>query len=329
MRSTSPQIDRTSTPVTWRRLAEYGVPGAAVGIALATPLVYWSRLPEPMASHWGPSGMPDASSGRVFDVALMAAVTLVIGFGPLLAVRAPMTRFMSRVLIAVSWGGATLLGTLRVITVQANLDAPTWESAGSVTAWTMLAVAGGAVLMALAGAWVAGDRPDAPRDTRSVEAVTVAPGEAVVWASGTTGRLGAGVGVALLGVAALGAWLMPGPGRIIFTGTVTLAAVLMTMFGQCRVVIGPHGMTIRLGWLGWPRLHVPVAQIAEVTVEDIDPMSYGGWGLRRVHGATAVVIRAGQGIRVERSDGPALVVSVDDAVTGAGVLLAHVNAARA
>jgi hypothetical protein len=185
-----------------------------------------------------------------------------------------------------------------------------------------------AALAALVGVWLAGDRPDHQRSTRPVDAVTVKAGEAVVWTGGTSSRLGGVVAAVLVLVAGMGAWLIPGPGRIVFVAAICLAAMAMTLMGQCRVTIGPRGMTVRLGWLGWPRLSVPIEYVAEVMVEDIDPLTYGGWGIRAVPGATGVIIRAGEGIRVERTNGRALVVAVDDAAVGAGVLLAHMAGAK-
>lgn len=314
---------------TWRRLAEYALPSAAIGIAVITPLAYWSRLPEPVASHWGFSGAPDASASRLADLLVIAFVTAAMAIGPLLAARAPMPRSMARFLVAASWAGSGMFATLRVLTVGANLDAASWQQAGEVTGVTMLWALGIASGAALVGAWLASDRPDHERSTRSVSALAVQPGEAVVWTSGTSSRVGGLAAAALVLVAGLGAWLLPGTGRIVFVAAISLAALAMTVMGQCRVTVGPRGMTVRLGWLGWPRLSVPVERISEVTVEDIDPMAYGGWGVRSVPGATGVIIRAGEGIRVERTNGRALVVAVDDAAVGAGVLLAHVEAAKA
>ncbi len=70
---------------------------------------------------------------------------------------------------------------------------------------------------------------------------------------------------------------------------------------------------------------MPIADVAEVRVEMAEPMSYGGWGLRVVPGATAVMIRRGDAIRVERHFRRALIITVDDAAQGAGVLLTHAS----
>ncbi|PKQ25566.1 MAG: hypothetical protein CVT64_09095 [Actinobacteria bacterium HGW-Actinobacteria-4] len=320
--------DLEADRATWRRIAEFALPGAAIGVAFLTPVAYWSRLPEPLASHWGVSGAPDASAPRLVDLLVIGFVTVTIALGPILAARAPMPRSMARLLVGTAWAGSATFATLRVLTVRANLDVPSWQQASEVTGLTMLAVLGIATVAAVFGVLLAGDRPDHQRSTYSVDAATVKPGEAVVWVSGTSSRLGALVASVLVLVAGLGAWLLPGQGRIIFVAAILMAALAMTVMGQCRVTVGPRGMTVRLGWLGWPRLSVPIAQVTDVRVEDIDPMSYGGWGVRSVPGATGVIIRAGEGIRVERTTGRALVVAVDDAAVGAGVLLAHVAVAR-
>ncbi len=105
-----------------------------------------------------------------------------------------------------------------------------------------------------------------------------------------------------------------------------LVALAVAAFGQVRDRRPARG-DVACGWLGFPRLRVPIEDVATVTVEDVAPMSYGGWGLRQVPGATAVVVRRGEGLRIERRSGRLFVVTVDDAAMAAGVLLAHRDAA--
>ena len=49
-------------------------------------------------------------------------------------------------------------------------------------------------------------------------------------------------------------------------------------------------------------------------------MSYGGWGYRVRPGVRAIVIRGGEGLRIGRTNKADLVVTVDDAATGAGLV---------
>ena len=55
-----------------------------------------------------------------------------------------------------------------------------------------------------------------------------------------------------------------------------------------------------------------------ITVEALG--AFGGWGWRRVPGALGVVLRNGEALRVERKQGHALVVTVEDAATAAALV---------
>lgn len=315
------------TASSWRRGAEWAIPLLAVGVALLLPLLVWGRLPEPMAVHWDTSGTPDGSLPRIVDLLVMAGATAAVGLAPLLATRLRMPRSQARILVAVATGGSGLLATLRVLSVRANLDVAQWEAAGQLGGTTMLLTFVLAVLLGAGGAWLAGDRPDHQPPSHPVPPAEVVTGQAVVWSGRATGRLGVVTPSVLLAAAALGAWLVPGDARTVLIVVLPIVALALTTLGQAQVTIGPRGIAVGLGWLGWPRLRVPVEEVADVTVEDVQPMAYGGWGLRLVPKVTAVVIRRGEGIRVERPDGRTLVVTVDDAARGAGVLLAHRDAA--
>lgn len=323
----SPIVNRPSTAedaahASWRRIVEWVLPLLAVATTVVVPLAVWGRLPDPMASHWALSGVPDDALPKISEVLLITLVTAIVGIGPLLALRVRFSRWSTRVLVALAVGGSGLFATLRVLTVRANLDAATWEAAAPLpwsTALVTLVVGG---VLGAVGVWLAGDRPDPPVTTSPPADVEVVPGEAVVWSGGASSRFGTVVPAALLALTA-GSWWIAGPARNVVLIVLPLVALVATLVGEVRVTVGPRGLTAGLGWLGWPRLRVPIDQITDVRVEDVEPTAYGGWGLRFVPGATAVVIRRGEAIRVERTGRRVLVVTVDDAARGAGVLLAH------
>ena len=82
------------------------------------------------------------------------------------------------------------------------------------------------------------------------------------------------------------------------------------------------GLTLS-GLVGVARYRIPLERIVGADVVDVVPLEYGGWGLRLSRrGEIAVVLRGGPGLRVERRGGRPLVVTVDDAATGAGLLRA-------
>ena len=57
-------------------------------------------------------------------------------------------------------------------------------------------------------------------------------------------------------------------------------------------------------------------------------MAYGGWGWRIRPGRRAYIIRGGPAIRIERANGVAVIVTVDDAAQGAAVIESLARARR-
>lgn len=306
----------------WRRAAELAIPALAVVVAGATPLVLWNRLPDPMASHWDISGTPDASLPRVAEFLLITALTAAILLGALAVSRLRLTRGAARLHIGLLAATSAFLASLRVVTLLANLDAPTWREAGSV-GWSVLLCLAIALAAGALGVLLAGGRPELERTSASVEAAPVEPGQALVWSGHAGGKAVALAPLILMLLAAVLGWPMPQPGGIAVLIVLPLAALLVATLGQARVTIGPRGVLVVFGWLGWPRIRVPVQEISAVEVENVEPAAYGGWGLRRVPGALAVVTRRGPALRIERTDKPALVITADGAAEAASVLAAQ------
>jgi hypothetical protein len=89
------------------------------------------------------------------------------------------------------------------------------------------------------------------------------------------------------------------------------------------VRIDENGLTAR-PTLGWPLYRIPLADIASAASTTVVPLGeFGGFGLRWGLGKRmGIVTRGGEGLEVQRRDGRALVVTVDDAATAAGLLTA-------
>jgi hypothetical protein len=96
--------------------------------------------------------------------------------------------------------------------------------------------------------------------------------------------------------------------------------LLILGFSYISVVVGPTGVTIRSGALGWPRRHIPLDRISAARVVSIDPVAYGGWGWRVRPGLSAVIVRGGNGLELDLNTGARSVVSVDDAEQAAGLI---------
>jgi hypothetical protein len=97
-------------------------------------------------------------------------------------------------------------------------------------------------------------------------------------------------------------------------------AGLVGLFTAATVEIDGSGVTVRFGWFGWPRRRIRLDEISRAEAVDVRAIAYGGWGYRSRPGVSALIVRNGEAIRVVCRDRRDLVVTVDDAAVGAGVL---------
>lgn len=306
---------------------ELVVPLLAVLVVAIAPVAVWSRLPDPVAIHWGIDGRPDGSAPLLLDALLLAVTTALVSVLPLLSA-ASADRRVARLLVGLAHGMAGLFVLLRLRTLQLNLEAPRWEDVGTLTIGDLgVMVLITAPLIAL-GWWLGGRHADVVRATRPV-VVPALPAEGrLLWVGHQSWPVGRVIGpLAIIAGGAVTA-LRIAPETLLVGATLALTGVAVWWFTSITVAVGPVGLKVRFGPFGWPRVRVPLDVVEAVEVEDVEPMAYGGWGYRVMPGVRAVVIRRGPGLRVRRAGGADLVVTVDDAATAAGVLAAHVAAAR-
>jgi hypothetical protein len=191
-----------------------------------------------------------------------------------------------------------------------------------------LAVVAMVVLGAAAWLLVPGDAPHRARAAVPADAPRLPLGEAqrAVWLGRAAGGAGIAIGAVGLLVAAASALATRTWGALVVP--VVLALVLAAMFAF-TVRVDAAGLTVRSA-LGWPRSHVPADEIEQASVVQVRPFGdFGGWGWRIGRGGrVGVVLRAGEGLLVERSGGRSLVVTVDDAATAAALLNTMAERAR-
>jgi len=273
-------------------------------------VLWWGRLPDPMATHWAMSGRPDGSLVRGAAIALVVGVAVVAGLS---ACALTLLRVHAAGLIA---GVGALFCWLAWWTILANAGAATWRTASRLPLPVALPGIGLGVLVAV---WVGHDPPGDPLDADD-DAVPagVRLGERASWA----GRAGWSpllpIGVALLALLLLGfvrAWAAVVP--------LLVVAFALTAFCPVQVTADRRGLRIRYGWLPWPTTTIALSEIRRADAIDLRPMDWGGWGYRgsrRAMGRAAVVLRRGAAIRLDLADGSTFAVTVDDAATAAGVL---------
>lgn len=309
-----------------RRAYEILVPLVGAGLIVWLSVTA-TDLPDPLAIHWGSGGEPDGSGS--LGVITVVAVALVAGLGGLMVLgarRMPDPTGARMLVGAGHWMTGFGIG-IHLFTLRANAGAASWEQAaplmGSDLALVLLL---GAPLAAI-GASVAGDRDTivATMLEADDEAVAGAPVEGLVWTAATRGRA---VVVMLLLAAATNAvmWFIAPPGaQPLILAVVLLPVVLLFLFMEARVTVGPTGIRIGMGPWRWPGAKVGFDEVSDVAVEVVEPLRYGGWGYRIVPGVRAILVRKGEGLRIERHDAPTLVVTVDDARTGAAVIRRHLG----
>lgn len=310
-------------------LLTIGFPAVAAAVAVAIALSWRSELPDPIVTHWGPTG-PDAV-GPV-GPHVLAHVLIVMGFSLFMWAigffggRDALTR---RIVAAVAaFFGVLLSGALiGNLAVQRGL-----ADAGEVGGADLgLALGfGGAVGAAALAAWVSpGDQPQPTTEPLPADAprLELAAGEQVVWVR-QAGQQAALVIVALVAALAAVAAVVTRTwgGPLVLGGAL---AVLLLVMLRWTFVIDATGLTAR-SVLRRPRIHVPLDEVLLAEEVQVDPLrEFGGWGLRRGRfGRTGVVLRSGSALQVRRTGDRVLVLTVDDAATGAALLNALAERSR-
>ncbi|MBS1672450.1 MAG: DUF1648 domain-containing protein [Actinobacteria bacterium] len=309
------------------------VPLVLSGVVLALVLGWLPELPDPAATHWGPSGVDGFGPPVMF-----AWMTVLLGF-----VLPALLTITTLIGLRGRWGGAArLLGGLALgisgLSAVVNLSAVGSQrgvaDAGGAPdlGWAMIWAFGAFVVLIGLG-WLVQPHvrpaPATPLQPAHVAAIT--KGERVVWlATATMSRTAIGVIAAvvvlIVGITAFMA--------IRFTDRMWVPLLTLALLGVAfasstafRVRIGPEGFSAR-SLIGFPRTEIPLDEVVSVRAVECHPFGeFGGFGWRLgLDGRTGIVLRTGPAIEIERRDKRPLVVTVDGADVGAGVLQAYLDA---
>jgi uncharacterized membrane protein len=308
------------TERTMRNLVGVVLPACWLAVGILPFILAWSRLPEPMASHWSLSGTPNGALPRVAllvlhgGAALLAAIAAWVttrregGQPGSLAPACSMAAF-----VGVLFAGLAALG------VSLNLDAPTWRAAGPMPITAIAAVLGisvGAAALVSRGARTL-ERAGAAISPHA--SIGLGATERASWTATARNRWLAALALALAGAAAISLAVAPAASVAICA----IAAIAVLTFATISVSVSERGLRVVLGPWRFPRIDVPLASIREARAIDVSPMSRGGWGYRgslSLFGRASVIVRGGEGIELELERGRTLVITVDDAQTAAGLL---------
>jgi hypothetical protein len=205
-----------------------------------------------------------------------------------------------------------------IVTVNANRGIVDWTEASDFNGLHIVVVFAVAVGLGAVGWWLAGPSAALAQESAHTPGPVAAldPGTSPVWSGRGRGTVLIAIGLVMLGIA------------VALWGAVSLFLILITvpifMFSEVRATISQRGVVVSLGWLGIPSWLVPLAAISGAEIEEVSPLAYGGWGYRVRPGVRGIIVRGGPSLRLRRIDRPDLVLTVDDAERGAGILNALV-----
>ncbi|MEU4099969.1 DUF1648 domain-containing protein [Streptomyces tanashiensis] len=286
-------------------------------LALATHLVvfalWYDRLPDPLATHFGGGGGADGFTGRVTYCIVSTAL--------LLGLREGWWRLARRPALWGAWATAGFTGALLVLLVRDNLDAVDAGRVNSPLA-NLTVAAGVAGVFALVGWAVTRLVPkgDATAPVPSGLRLPLGASEVAGWTRATGSWPLAGLAVLALAATLVVLVLVPSPwGLLAFVSVAVFVPGLA--LARIRVSVDRRGLTVRPAIVSWPRLRIPLDEVADADVRDVDAVAdYGGWGYRvRAH-RTGVVLRSGEALVVRRTGGREFAVTVPDARTAAALL---------
>lgn len=294
------------------------VPVAWVVAAAGVFVACWGRLPDPLATHWGWSGTPNGAMPRLTAFGLFVGPTVLAAIAARVAMHRE--RGIAQLAGAAAFAGA-LFASLAVATVLANLGAARWQDARGVGIPLALVCCGLAWLAAALVSRAARTLERAPAiGTLARPTIGLGATERAVWTAGAKNRVLFVISL-VVAVAGVATWAGGAP-WITFASCIAVA-IAVTALAEAHVRVDERALTIAFGPLGFPRMHIAVDRIEHAEKMAVQPMANGGWGYRgslTALGRAAVVIRGGEGLRLALRDNKTLVVTVDDAETGAGLI---------
>jgi Protein of unknown function (DUF1648) len=328
--------EATQAPVVRRFIIVALVAPAFLTVAAFALQFSWRHdLPDPIATHWGPSGAADGFGGLA--TILIAAAVLGLGLPaliaattlPLLVRGARGANF--RLMASIAVGLSALSAVLNTWTVYLQRGIADAHNAPSV--FPALAAGFGAAAVAGVAGWLFQPHQEAvvPGVSHPMP-LGLAQDERAVWMRTATMarpfRILLVVILACLGLASSGLWFY-GQTAVawVYLGIMAFVALAMAMETAFHVRVDHTGLSA-VSALGFPRFGVSIADVADAGVAKVNGFAeFGGWGIRLRPGALGIILRNGESLQVTRRNGKRLVITVDDAETAAALLMAFAKRA--
>lgn len=99
------------------------------------------------------------------------------------------------------------------------------------------------------------------------------------------------------------------------------ALIVSVWSTRASIEVDVEEFRVRFG-LGWPVRRIVWANVEKVEYVDVRPMEWGGWGYKvnLAKHSSAVVVRAGEGLKLTLANGRVFVVTVDGAKKGLEII---------
>lgn len=286
--------------------------GWMIGTSLVSALltvvpfcIFWRRLPEPMASHWGFSGPPNDATPRLVTMGVFLVIPLLLPF---------FARWVTsaRSLFATS-AVAVSMTLIAWCVVLFNVDQPSWRSA-DLPGWFLWALGAFTVVAVVAGSWLPVPAPSAV----SQPSTELSPDERAAWfqVMRVRGWWIAGVvsGSVVVASVVFGNW------AIALTQALVLG--LCMSFAVVRVRVDRNALSIGYGPFSVPTKRISIQDITSAEAFNLVPLEHGGWGYRGTPWSKnpALVLRGGEALRLRLQGGRTFSMTVDGASDAAALI---------
>lgn len=288
---------------------------ALVATALfAAPMALRDRLPDPIATHWGLSGLADDASSLASFPLFALAFWVVVAAGAISSGHFAKLSAQRGIAAAVLGFTALLLGGLTASTISANLDRTDWHRA-VLPIWHVPAVLGAAALGGLLGYWLGNRGPNEPGEqAEAAGELSLDPGTRAVWVASTRSPVMLVVGCLALLIALVVGWVaLARSEAVALLGALLalLVALVVLVFVEARIRVDERGVRTALGPLRWPVRRIALQRITGARTATYRALEVGGWGYRVLPGRTAIMLRGGECLVLRLVSGRDFVISID------------------
>lgn len=309
------------------RLVALGIPVTVTAAAVATQLVLLPRVADQVAIHWNGAGTPDdfgpAWSYPVLTLAVALVLPLLLALPSLKQLADGATSGIPRFLGATCAGMSVMFSVLMTWSLGMQVGISDPAAAPSVVVPLLVSLAVGLAVGALAWriqpAAVPGPLPT------PAEPMKLRRGAKVTWVRTTTMNpvVTAALIVSCLLLVILTIWVaLTGGTEILLVAPATVAVIVLTVCTVAFTVrVDRFGLSVDSP-VGFPRIRIPLTDIdSAAAIETVPLTDFGGWGIRRMPGATGVILRGGPALEVRKEDGTRFVVTVADPQQAASLLM--------